>query len=160
MARNPPAAPLTEPIRCPQLPRAVRPLRTSRFADVKAIATVTLTLGPDADAFYNLAWAQFSTGQPQHALENYNKALRLYHEADNRANEAAAVNNIGRVYDGLGDPQQALTHYHQALPIRREVGDREGEAVTRYNIAMIHRDEGISTRRSASLRSLSISTAK
>ncbi|MEU8377467.1 tetratricopeptide repeat protein, partial [Micromonospora sp. NPDC048894] len=44
-------------------------------------------------------------------------------QAGNRGNEAATLNNIGHVYDGLGDRQRALDHYHQALPIRQEIGD-------------------------------------
>ena len=40
-------------------------LRTSRFADVAALARATLTLGPDAGALYDLGWALSSTGQPR-----------------------------------------------------------------------------------------------
>ena len=117
-------------------------LRTSRFADVVRLATATLTLGPDAGAFYDRGWALSSTGQPRQAMTDYEQALILYREVGDRAGEAATLNNIGLVYDGLGDRQQALTYYQQALPITREVGNRAGEAVTRYNIAMIHRTEG------------------
>src|SRR5690606_37298596 len=112
-------------------------LGRSRFADVSALANATLTLGPDAGAFYDLGWAQSSTGQPRPALASYEQALRLYRQASNRGNEAATLNNIGSVYDGLGDRQQALTYYQQALPIMREVGDRAGEATTLNNIGLV-----------------------
>ena len=65
-----------------------------------------------------------------------------FREVGDRAGEAATLNNIGVVYDGLGEPQRALEYFGQALPILREVGDRAGEAVTRYNVAMIHRAQG------------------
>ncbi len=42
-------------------------LATSRFADVEALATATLSLGPDADAFYDRGWARQATGRPRPA---------------------------------------------------------------------------------------------
>ncbi|MEV4767857.1 tetratricopeptide repeat protein, partial [Micromonospora humida] len=99
-------------------------LSTSRFAAVEAMATATLTLGPDADALYQRGWARSSTGRPRPALEDYRQALTRYQQAGHRGNEAVTLNNIGHVYDRLGDRQRALDHYHQALPISREVGDR------------------------------------
>jgi tetratricopeptide (TPR) repeat protein len=117
-------------------------LARSRFADVARLAELTLTLGEDARAFYQLGWARHATGDRAAALAAYDQALRLYRAAGDRGNEAATLSNIGAVYRGLGEPQRALEYYGQALPIRREVGDRAGEAVTRYNMAMIHRARG------------------
>jgi tetratricopeptide (TPR) repeat protein len=113
-------------------------LGRSRFADVAALASATLILGPDAGAFYDLGWAQRATGQPRRALANYEQALHLYREVGDRAGEAATLNNIGLVYNGLGDRRQALTNYQQALPIAREVGDRAGEAATLNNIGGVY----------------------
>ena len=126
-------------------------LARSRFADVARLAELTLTLGEDAGAFYQLGWAKDSTGDRSAALAAYDQALRLYRAAGDGNNEAATLNNIGAVYRGLGDPQRALEYYRQALPIRREVGDRAGEAVTRYNVAMIHRAQGEPARAVAEL---------
>jgi tetratricopeptide (TPR) repeat protein len=114
-------------------------LRTSRFADVAALARATLTLGPDASALYDLGWALSSTGWPRQALACCEQALNLYPEVGDRGGEAVTLTNIGGVYEGWGDRQRALIYFQQALPIAREVGDRAGEATTRYNIAMIHR---------------------
>ncbi|MGC4886776.1 hypothetical protein ACLQ2W_06450, partial [Micromonospora sp. DT227] len=77
-------------------------LATSRFADVEALTTATLSLGPDAGAFYHRGSARRATGQPWPALADYNQALTLYRDAGNRGTEAATLNNIGAVYDGLG----------------------------------------------------------
>ncbi|MGX4657827.1 tetratricopeptide repeat protein [Micromonospora sp. SCSIO 07396] len=122
-------------------------LRTSRFATVEAMATATLTLGPDADALYQRGLARSSTGRPWPALEDYQQALTMYQQAGDQGNEAATLTNIGRVYDGLGDRQRALDHYHQALPIRREVGDRAGEAATLNNIGRVY--DGLGDRQRA-----------
>jgi tetratricopeptide (TPR) repeat protein len=117
-------------------------LARSRFADAARLAELTLTLGEDASALYQLGWAKHATGDWGAALQCYGQALPLYQAAGDRGNEAVTLDNIGAVYDGLGEPQRALEYYRQALPIRREVGDRAGEAVTRYNVAMIHRAQG------------------
>jgi tetratricopeptide (TPR) repeat protein len=117
-------------------------LARSRFADVARLAGLTLTLGPDAGALYDLGWAKRATGNPAAALEHYGQALRLYQTAGHRGNQAATLNNIGLVYNGLRERQRALEYYGQALPIQQEAGDRAGEADTRYNLAMIHRDQG------------------
>jgi tetratricopeptide (TPR) repeat protein len=109
-------------------------LARSGFADVARLAGLTLTLGEDARAFYQLGWARDSTGDRAAALAAYDQALRLYRAAGDRGNEAATLSNIGLVYGGLGEPRRALEYYGQALPIRREVGDRAGEAVTLNNI--------------------------
>jgi tetratricopeptide (TPR) repeat protein len=126
-------------------------LARSRLADVARLAGLTLTLGPDAGALYQLGWAERATGDPAAALEHYGQALRLYQSAGDRGNEAATLTGIGNVHHGLGEPQRALEYYGQALPIRREVGDRAGEAVTRYNLAMVHRAQGDLTRAVAEL---------
>ncbi|MGC4814072.1 tetratricopeptide repeat protein, partial [Micromonospora sp. DT228] len=122
-------------------------LRTSRFAAVEAMATATLTLGPDADALYKRGWARSSTGRPRPALEDLQQALTMYQQAGDRGNEGATLTGIGNVYNRLGDRQRALDQYHQALPIRREVGDRAGEAATLNNIGLVH--DGLGDRQRA-----------
>jgi tetratricopeptide (TPR) repeat protein len=117
-------------------------LARSRFADAARLAGLTLTLGEDPLAFYQLGWAMNATGDWTAALAAYDQALRLHRAAGDHGNEAATLSNIGLVYRGLGEPQRALEYFGQALPILREVGDRAGEAVTRYNVAMIYRAQG------------------
>ncbi|MGW3782966.1 tetratricopeptide repeat protein [Micromonospora chokoriensis] len=113
-------------------------LRRSRFADVAALANATLTLGPNAGAFYDLGWVQSTTGHPRQALLSYEQALNLYRETGHRGNEAATLTNIGGVYNRLGDRERALAYYEQALPIAREVGHRGNEAATLANIGGVY----------------------
>jgi tetratricopeptide (TPR) repeat protein len=101
-------------------------LAQSRFADVARLAELTLTLGADAQAFYQFGWAKRATGFPAEALAAYGQALHLYQAASDRGKEAATLTNIGDVYYGLGQRQRALEYYRQALPIRREVGTGPG----------------------------------
>ena len=102
-------------------------LARSRFADVVRLAELTLSLGPDAGAFYDLGWARRATGSSTAALVAYDDALRLYRAGGDGGNEAATLSNIGGVYAGLGDRRRALEYHGQALPITREVGDRAGD---------------------------------
>ena len=113
-------------------------LATSRFTDVARLAELTLTLGADAGAFYDLGWAMNATGDRTAALAAYDQALSLYRAAGERGSEAAPLNNIGLVYDSLGERQRALEYYAQALPITREVGNRAGEATTLNNIGSVY----------------------
>ena len=113
-------------------------LARSRFADVARLAGLTLALGEDARAFYQLGWAKDATGDRTAALAAYGQALRLCRAAGDRRNEAATLTNIGAVYRGLGERQRALEYYGQALPIAREVGDRAGEAVTLSNLGLVY----------------------
>ena len=83
---------------------------------------------------YTTVW-----GSRQRALEYYGQALPIAREVGDRAGEAATLNNIGAVYNGLGERQRALEYYGQALPIMREVGDRAGEATTLNNIGRVQR---------------------
>src|SRR5689334_14697283 len=85
-------------------------LARSRFADAARLAGLTLTLGEDASAFYQLGWARNATGDQTAALAAYDQALRLYRAAGDRGNQAVTLNNIGAVYRGLGEPQRALEY--------------------------------------------------
>src|ERR1700729_2442414 len=72
-------------------------LARSRFADVARLAELTLTLGEDARAFYQLGWAKNATGDRMAALAAYDQALRLYRAAGDRGNEAPTLANLGAV---------------------------------------------------------------
>jgi serine phosphatase RsbU (regulator of sigma subunit) len=57
-------------------------------------------------------------------------------------NLAAALNNIGYVYNSHGDIAKALAYYHKSLKIREEIGDKEGIANSLNNIGMIYDNQG------------------
>jgi CHAT domain-containing protein len=76
------------------------------------------------------------------AIEKFQTALTLFRAVGDKTQEAAILNDIGAVYDGLGERQKALEFYNQALPLRREAGDKQGEAVTLNNIGVVYRSFG------------------
>jgi tetratricopeptide (TPR) repeat protein len=93
------------------------------------------------DLYDKLAYLYYVISDYQRTGELAHRQLALAEETANRRQYAAALTNIGVVYDSLGEPRRALEYYEQALPINREVGDRSGESVTLYNMAMVYEGE-------------------
>src|ERR1035438_917059 len=77
---------------------------------------------------YAAASLDSALGEKQKALVYLGQALALFRAVGDLSGEAAALNDIGRVYLDLGEKQKALDQYGQALPLFRAVGDRHGEA--------------------------------
>jgi len=75
-----------------------------------------------------LGESYFALGQTEKAIDQYQQALTIDRETDNRDGEANALNNLGNCYATLRQTQQAIDHDQQALTIDRETGNRDGEA--------------------------------
>jgi CHAT domain-containing protein len=78
------------------------------------------------------------------AIEKYRKAIRRFRALGDRAGEASALWNLGRVYDRLpGQEAAAEDTYLEAIPILREVGDPWQEAPADFQLGQIYaeRDE-------------------
>lgn len=76
------------------------------------------------------------------AIEKYQEALTLFRAIGDKTQEAAALNDIGTIYDALGEKQKALDFLNQALPLRRAADDKQGEAVTLNNTGVVYRSLG------------------
>jgi CHAT domain-containing protein len=68
------------------------------------------------------------------ALNTLDAALAININLNDRAGEAATLNNKGRVYEAQGEYSQALRFYHQALLINREIKNRFAIGRTWSNI--------------------------
>ncbi|MES2837788.1 MAG: tetratricopeptide repeat protein [Bacteroidota bacterium] len=55
---------------------------------------------------------------------------------------AAALNNIGFIYDSKGDIPKALEYYHKSLKIQEEIGYKPGIAASLNNIGNIYDKQG------------------
>lgn len=75
------------------------------------------------------------------ALENYQKALRLYQETGQKNSISKAYNNIAIVYKSQGNNSKALEYLKKALQIQEETGEQT-VAVTLTNIGVIHFENG------------------
>lgn len=68
------------------------------------------------------------------------QALGIFVEVKDRAGEAKAINNLGRIYDALKQHEKARVYLEKALAIRRELRDRRGEGNTLFNLLSVYRN--------------------
>jgi tetratricopeptide (TPR) repeat protein len=100
---------------------------------------IATPMGQPAQA-YNFHWlaVAYSTLDETHkALKYYERGLAIYRETGDRANEGAALGDIGLVYTDLGETRKALEYYEQALAIHREVGNRTSEGNVLGNMGIV-----------------------
>jgi tetratricopeptide (TPR) repeat protein len=119
------------------------------FRKAQAIYEPLLDKSPDDKALKNgMARAYASAGVVYSeesnyymALENYQKALKLYGEANQKNNIAKALNNIGIVYKSQQNYPKALEYLKKAFAIQSEIGEQSA-AVTLTNIGAIYFETG------------------
>ena len=71
------------------------------------------------------------------ALENYQKALKIYIEIGQKNNISKAYNNIGVVYKSERNLPKALEYFKKALAIQEEIGE-QAAAMSMTNIGAIY----------------------
>lgn len=71
------------------------------------------------------------------ALENYQKALQLYQDIDQKNSISKVCNNIGVVYKSQGNNKKALDYFQKALKIQEQTGEQT-VPVTLTNIGVIY----------------------
>lgn len=76
-------------------------------------------------------------GEPDEALNQYERALKLFRAANNKKDEATVFDDMGMVFAGIGDTSTAVDHFHEALKIRQNELDHRGEEVTRSNLGYV-----------------------
>jgi tetratricopeptide (TPR) repeat protein len=75
------------------------------------------------------------------ALENYEKALKIYQEINQKNSVSKAYNNIGVVYKSQGNNAKALEYFKKALQIQEATGEQT-VPVTLTNIGVIYFEQG------------------
>jgi CHAT domain-containing protein/Tfp pilus assembly protein PilF len=71
------------------------------------------------------------------AIEQYDRASRIWKLVGERADEATALNDSGYAHRLLSDYTAAVERYQRALVLRRDIGDGPGEAQTLTNLGAI-----------------------
>lgn len=92
----------------------------------------------EATALNNVAGIFKDRGQLDHALEYYNKAVKLTSEDKN----ATIYNNIAMVYERKGDYQKALEYLKKSIAIDERNGDYHSQARTLLNLGGTYRNMG------------------
>lgn len=73
-------------------------------------------------------------GEPNEALSEYYRALKLFQDANNKREAAKVLDNIGMVFVANGDAQAAVQQFTQALKIRETELNHAAEEITRSNL--------------------------
>jgi tetratricopeptide (TPR) repeat protein len=71
---------------------------------------------------------------------HYLDALSASRAAQDRAGEAAALGNLGLIYQDRGDPNRAEQYHQDALAINRKIGNRLGSAANLGNLGLIYQN--------------------
>jgi tetratricopeptide (TPR) repeat protein len=91
-----------------------------------------------AGALNNQANVLQQKGEIPEALEQYNKALKIYENLSDKIGIAAILNNTGLIYKNQGDLKKSLEYYQKSLKIQEEVGDKVGLAKALNNLGYIY----------------------
>jgi CHAT domain-containing protein len=82
-----------------------------------------------------------SSGEPQKALEYYQRSLSIQQPGEYQRFRARTLGDMGLAYVDLGEDVRALDYFNQALALSRKTKDRVGEAVGLYNLALATRGQ-------------------
>jgi tetratricopeptide (TPR) repeat protein len=94
------------------------------------------------DALFALGRVSIRSGNPQEALDPFNRALSLTVQASNEDGRGRVLHGIGVAYKLLGRPQDALRNYQDALEIRRSLDQKRGMAMSLGEIASVQQAQG------------------
>ena len=104
---------------------------TSVLDKAKDHYSVVLQRDPQSmEAHLAMGRVEAMGGNPQHALEYFERARSLAIQSDNQEQQAAALHAMGVAYNMLNKPDEALRNFQDALAIRRRIGQKRGMAVS------------------------------
>ena len=81
-------------------------------------------------------------GRLEQAIFTWNALLEKAEEKQDKEWKAAAIGNIGLVYQTKGELDKALEHYEKALNLHKELGRKEGMAADLGNIGIVYQTKG------------------
>ena len=104
---------------------------TSVLDKAKDHYSIVLQRDPQSiEAHLALGRVEAMGGNPQRALEYFERARSVAIQTDNQEQQAAALHAIGVAYNLLNKPDEALRNFQDALTIRRRIGQKRGTAVS------------------------------
>jgi tetratricopeptide (TPR) repeat protein len=87
------------------------------------------------NSFY--AWNKWNQ-----ALSSWEEALDAAEKANDERGQAAALGNLGLVYQTKGEPDKAIEFYNKSLNIKEKIADEYGMAQTFNNLGLAYKDKG------------------
>lgn len=126
---------------------ALRHLGTLKFlhdtAGAEQAFTTALKIRPDdMDMLNRLAHVHHRTGDLAKAEAHYQKVLILAQQADDSANQAVALGNLGVLYYTKGELDEAEEIFRKSLTINEALGHKEGMASDYGNLGNLYRAKG------------------
>ncbi len=92
-----------------------------------------------AESYFALGYLHYTSNDFDPALDEFNKALRIYKRLGLTAGESKALNRIGNVFQLKGAYPEALQNYNKALTLNRSVNNEDEIARSLTNISSINR---------------------
>ncbi len=90
----------------------------------------------------DLGLAYQNLGEPEQAIDFFQKALDLYTQLGKPISQAEVLNNLGTLYANLGQYSKALDLFGKARIIFEENNRRFGIATTLNNLGLLYRELG------------------
>jgi tetratricopeptide (TPR) repeat protein len=119
------------------------------FTDaLKCIEAASKTIeGTDDEMLQAEVWAALGVvhgelGDYEKALESYLKTVEVWNKLDNRAGQAAVLNNIGMAYDGMEKFDQALEYVERAYSLTVLLADERRQATCFVSKGRIFKHKG------------------
>jgi len=94
------------------------------------------------DAHLAMGRVEAMGGNPQRALEFFERARSIAIQTDNQEEQGASLHAMGVAYNLLNKPDEALRNFQDGLAIRRRIGQKRGMAVSLNEIAKIQAQLG------------------
>lgn len=96
----------------------------------------------EAESYGNIGIGYWSKGDYTLALQNYNLALKLDEELDNKSGVAKCLGRIGVIHQNQGDYSKALEYYSRALSIDESINNKSGIERHLGNIGIVYHKQG------------------
>jgi len=95
-----------------------------------------------ASAISNKGVLEFSRGKDLEALKDFETALKIESELENKRGISSAVNNIGAVHNRLGNITKAFEYFKRSLILCEELNDSLGISQSYNNMGIIYQGQG------------------
>jgi tetratricopeptide (TPR) repeat protein len=94
------------------------------------------------DAQLAMGRVEAMSGNPQRALEFFERARSLAIQTDNQEEQASSLHAIAVAYRLLNKPEEALRNFQESITIKRRIGQKRGMAVSLNEIAKLQAQLG------------------
>ena len=112
----------------------------NRYRETVAICRQTLEIWEDRQISHALAYAEDDLGEIENCLVNYQRAIDLCPESEQKE-LATLMHNKAIVLHNQGNVDGAIALYEESLQIQRAIGNQQGIAATLHEIATVYRNQ-------------------